>query len=70
MQVYSLNPNFNDTVFKELIPTLRERKTKVKTETHSDRSVTVERTSKFIETELNIIEKMLTGEYRYNQMRN
>ena len=27
-KVYAVNPNFSETIFKELLPTLKERKTK------------------------------------------
>lgn len=48
MEIFSHNPNWTNTVFKELMPTLQTRKTKQKVENKGEINVTVERTSKFI----------------------
>ena len=34
--LYAVNPNFNETIFKELLPTLKERKMKHKIENNKE----------------------------------
>jgi hypothetical protein len=34
-KLYAVNPNYNETIFKELLPTLKERKTKSKIENYT-----------------------------------
>jgi hypothetical protein len=63
--LYLSNPNYSETIFKELLPTLKERKMKQKIENNNEQ---VLRSSKFIQTELDLITKMLTGEFTFNQL--
>lgn len=67
MNIYGLNPNWKDTVFKELLPTLQLRKTKLKVETQKGHQVQVERQSTFIKTEVDVVESMLKGEHQFKK---
>ena len=67
-KIYLMNPNFKDTIIKELIPTLKIREKKIKTVKKKHETVQEERTSKFIIEENKILNQMLSGEYTFNKM--
>lgn len=65
MKVYSMNPSFTNTVFQELMPTLKTKLMKTKHITEGSKTIEVQRTSDFINNEIKIVESMLTGEWAY-----
>ena len=69
-KIYLMNPNWKDTVIKELIPTLKVREKKWKTIHEGNETKQVHRESKFMMEENKILNQMLSGEYRFNQMEN
>lgn len=66
-KLYFTTPSWKDTVFKELLPTLKLKQVKSKIETINNISTRVERESKFIKSEQAIVQAMLTGEYQFQK---
>ena len=61
-----MNVNWSETIYEQLIPTLKNRTIKQKVA----KNLVQQRKSKFIQEQYDIVAKMLTGEYKFDLMEN